>query len=69
MHHHFLESELAHLERVIASAPGEPFSPMYWRERVEHLKNSPQATLYRHRIARLSQLVADLGEPSAMLGA
>ncbi|MGF6770246.1 hypothetical protein P3T18_002725 [Paraburkholderia sp. GAS199] len=60
MHHHILESELTHLERVIAGAPQEPFSLAYWRDRVEHLKTSPQAPLYRNRIARLVQMVAEL---------
>ncbi|MFM0202502.1 hypothetical protein PQR53_21805 [Paraburkholderia fungorum] len=62
MHHHIFENELVHLERVIACAPQKPFPPTYWRERVEHLKTSPQAPLYRHRIARLSRLVAELHE-------
>ncbi|WNC91583.1 hypothetical protein RI103_09635 [Paraburkholderia sp. FT54] len=60
MHHHIFESELVHLERVIAFAPREPFPPTYWRDRVEHLKNCPHAPLYRNRIARLSRLVAEL---------
>lgn len=60
MRHHIFDSELVHLERVLASSPREPFPPTYWRDRVEHLKDFPQAPLYRHRIARLAQLVADL---------
>jgi hypothetical protein len=56
------ESELVHLERVIACVPQKPFPPTYWRERVEHLKTAPQAPLYRHRIARLARLVAELRE-------
>ncbi|MFM0337096.1 hypothetical protein [Paraburkholderia fungorum] len=60
MHHHIFESELVHLERVIAYAAQKPFSPVYWRDRLEHLKNCPQAPLYRYRIARLSRLVAEL---------
>ncbi|WP_368580141.1 hypothetical protein [Paraburkholderia phenoliruptrix] len=62
MHRHILESELVHLERVIASASQKPFPPTYWRDRVEHLKTSPQATMYLNRIARLSRLVAELDE-------
>ncbi|CAH2897601.1 MULTISPECIES: hypothetical protein [Paraburkholderia] len=60
MHHHIFESELVHLERVIAWASQEPFSPTYWRDRVEHLKTSPQAPMYRNRIARLARLLAEL---------
>ncbi|MFM0502105.1 hypothetical protein [Paraburkholderia caffeinilytica] len=60
MHHQLFESELIHLERVIACAQQKPFPPTYWRDRVEHLKNSPQAPMYRHRIARLSRLVGEL---------
>jgi hypothetical protein len=62
MHRHLFENELVHLERVIACAPQKPFSPAYWRDRVEHLKSSPQAPLFRHRIARLSLLAAELRE-------
>jgi hypothetical protein len=60
MHHHIFESELVHLERVIACAPQKPFPPTYWRDRVEQLKNSPQATMYGYRIARLARLAAEL---------
>ncbi|MEM5456269.1 MULTISPECIES: hypothetical protein [Paraburkholderia] len=60
MHHHIFESELVHLERVIACASREPFPPTYWRDRVEHLKNCPHAPLFGYRIARLSRLVAEL---------
>lgn len=67
MHHHFFENELVHLERVMACAPQEPFSPTYWRERVEHLKLYPQAPQYRFRIDRLSQLVADLSGAPALV--
>ncbi|WP_232231993.1 hypothetical protein [Burkholderia sp. WSM2230] len=62
MHHHILENELVHLERVISSVSQKPFSPTYWRERVENLKSSPQAPMYQHRIARLSRLIAELNE-------
>jgi hypothetical protein len=60
MHHHMFDSELVHLERVLARAPQEPFPSTYWRDRVEHLNNYPQATLYRHRIAKLVRLAAEL---------
>ncbi|WP_027802171.1 hypothetical protein [Paraburkholderia dilworthii] len=60
MHHHIFENELVHLERVIAWASQKPFPPTYWRDRLEHLKESPQAPMYRNRIARLSRLVAEL---------
>ncbi|WP_232221446.1 hypothetical protein [Burkholderia sp. WSM2232] len=62
MHHHILENELVHLERVISSVSQKPFPPTYWRERVENLKTSPQAPMYHQRIARLSRLVAELAE-------
>ena len=62
MHHHIFESELVHLERVIACALQKPFPPRYWRDRIEHLKTCPQAPLSRTRIARLSRLVAELRE-------
>lgn len=60
MHHHIFESELVHLERVISWASQTPFPPTYWRDRVEHLKTSPQAPMYRNRIARLARLLAEL---------
>lgn len=60
MHHVIFERELIHLERVIAFAPQKPFPPTYWRDRIKHLESSPQAPLYRKRIARLSHLVAKL---------
>ncbi|MGA7777553.1 MAG: hypothetical protein WCA85_07545 [Paraburkholderia sp.] len=60
MHHHIFDSELVHLERVLARASREPFPSNYWRERVAHLNEYPQAPLYRHRISRLAQLAADL---------
>jgi hypothetical protein len=60
MHHYIFEHELDHLERVIGYAPQEPFSPTYWRDRVERLKNCPQAPQYHYRIARLSLLVDEL---------
>ena len=60
MHHHLFERELVHLERIVACSPKEPFPPTYWRDRVEDLKNCPHAPLYRYRIARLSERVAQL---------
>jgi hypothetical protein len=60
VHHLIFESELVHLERVIAGASQKPFSSTYWRGRIDHLKTSPQASFYRSRIARLSRLVAEL---------
>ncbi|CAE6720246.1 hypothetical protein R69927_07735 [Paraburkholderia domus] len=60
MHHHIFESELVHLERVVACGSQKPFPATYWRDRVENLKNCPQAPMYRYRIARLSRLVAEL---------
>jgi hypothetical protein len=62
MHHHIFDSELVHLERVLACAPLKRFPCSYWRDRVEQLKQYPQAPLYRHRIARLARLVAELRE-------
>ena len=62
MHHHILENELLHLERVIAWASQKPFPPTYWRDRIEHLKSSPQAPMYHKRLDRLSRLVAELSE-------
>ncbi|HZZ11567.1 MAG TPA: hypothetical protein VFE79_12830 [Paraburkholderia sp.] len=69
MHHHLFEKELAHLERVIASAPGEPFSPTYWRDRVLHLKNAPQAPMYRYRMERLWRLVCELSAVPSTIAA
>lgn len=60
MHHAIFERELVHLERVIALAQQKPFPPTYWRDRVKHLEDSPQAPLYRKRIARLASLISEL---------
>jgi hypothetical protein len=62
MHHHIFESELVHLERVIACTAQKPFPPTYWRDRVEHLNKAPQAPMFRNRLARLCRLVAELKE-------
>ncbi|WP_345815147.1 hypothetical protein AAGS40_22740 [Paraburkholderia sp. PREW-6R] len=62
MHHRIFERELVHLERVIAGSPREPFSPTYWRDRVEALRSRPHAPLYHNRIVRLSRLVSELGK-------
>jgi hypothetical protein len=60
VHHYMLESELLHLERIIARSPQKHFPPTYWRSRVEHLENYRQASMYRDRIARLVRLVGEL---------
>jgi hypothetical protein len=60
VHHYMLESELLHLERIIARSPQKHFPPTYWRDRVEHLGNYRHASMYRDRIARLVRLVGEL---------
>jgi hypothetical protein len=62
MHHHIFENELVHLERIIAWAQQEPFSPTYWRDRIEHLRSAPQAPMFHNRVARLCRLVDELVE-------
>jgi len=64
MHHHIFDSELVHLERVLANVQRNAFRSTYWRDRVEQLSKYPEADFYRQRISRLTRLVAELDAES-----
>jgi len=59
------DNELVHLERVLVNAQRITFRSTYWRERVEQLSRCPEAATYRQRIARLTQLVAEMDMEAA----
>jgi hypothetical protein len=69
MNHQLIESDLAHLERIVNRiAPGHGLSLSYWRRRVDSVLSMSLMPAQRKRIAHINAVISMLEETETASG-